>query len=519
MKKKAVSHRPSDTKARHHAKQQNKHGREPAADSAVPQPSDSGSAQGPLADAPAQAHVSGDMPEHECGIRAEAAVVSEDGAVQADNVASDLSGAPKADSADSAPAAGADESDSRSGDAADEKCETARPLAETAACGAAAPSAAPASDTGAEQSGTAADDATGSADSAAAGRSRGRFLKRMMALLTVMLLMFSGVAGWLVYHYAYLPPEEPGKIVEVVITPGMAFVPLARELEQKGVVRSADALCLLAKFHQAYGKLRTGRFEFSTGWTLPEVLNHLLSGKPRLDRVTIPEGLSIWNTAKRLEEAGFVKAEDFLAVVRDPDFLKKHGIPFDSAEGFLFPDTYVLMRPVEVNAAAARDMAELMVDTFWRRCSHLLPEDVRNNEEQLRYIVTLASIVEKETSVPKERARVAGVYANRLKRGMLLQADPTVIYGLGPSFAGALKRSHLADEDNPYNTYRHPGLPPGPICSFGLPCLEAAVSPEPHTFLFFVATGNGDSHVFSTTFQEHTRAVQAYRAARRAAKN
>jgi hypothetical protein len=130
----------------------------------------------------------------------------------------------------------------------------------------------------------------------------------------------------------------------------------------------------------------------------------------------------------------------------------------------------------------------------------------------LRRLIILASLVEKETGLPAERGTVAGVYANRLRRGMLLQCDPTIIYGIGPSFKGAIRRSQLEDASNPYNTYKHAGLPPGPICSPGLASLDAAFAPERHEYLFFVATGLDGGHSFSKTVSEHNRAVQLYRA-------
>lgn len=140
-----------------------------------------------------------------------------------------------------------------------------------------------------------------------------------------------------------------------------------------------------------------------------------------------------------------------------------------------------------------------------------VPADVE--PEALRRLVILASLVEKETGLPQERGRVAGVYANRMRLGMLLQCDPTIIYGVGESFTGSILRSQLADARNLYNTYQHPGLPPGPICSSGLSALQAAFTPEEHNYLYFVATGLSDgSHTFSRTLQEHNKAVQVYRA-------
>ena len=201
-------------------------------------------------------------------------------------------------------------------------------------------------------------------------------------------------------------------------------------------------------------------------------------------------------------------------VIRDPEFLHHWNIPFDSAEGFLFPETYLLPHPRELNMAAARTVADRLVEMFWKQADKLWPNG-RPAQSDLKRLVTLASIIEKETSVPSERTRVAGVYTNRLRRNMLLQADPTVIYGMGPEFKGRLLYKHLDDKKNPYNTYQNPGLPPGPICSFGSAALQAALAPEDHKFLYFVATGKGREHKFSKTLSEHNKAVQEYRATMR----
>ncbi len=209
-----------------------------------------------------------------------------------------------------------------------------------------------------------------------------------------------------------------------------------------------------------------------------------------------------------------VRYEDFKKLIFDPQFLRYWGIPGSSAEGFLYPDTYLIMRPLDLNAVTARQIVGKLIDTFWRRTALLWPEGKRPGPEhadEVRRIVILASIVEKETSVAAERSKIAGVYANRLNLGMLLQADPTTAYGIGEAFDGTLKRSQLDDPGNLYNTYKHLGLPPGPICSPGLACMRAAANPEQHNYLYFVAKGEGNTHVFSTDFEGHIQAVRAYR--------
>ena len=162
-----------------------------------------------------------------------------------------------------------------------------------------------------------------------------------------------------------------------------------------------------------------------------------------------------------------------------------------------------------------------MVDNFWRKTANVWPDGKKpgpSQTEQLKTWVILASIVEKETGIDAERARVAGVYQNRINKGMLLQADPTVIYGLGPNFDGNLRRRDLDDPNNLYNTYQRPGLTPGPICSFGAAALAAAVRPEAHNYLYFVAKFDGGEHVFSTNLNDHNKAVRQYLQNRRNAK-
>lgn len=351
-----------------------------------------------------------------------------------------------------------------------------------------------------------------------------RWLRWLLGLLFAVALACGG-AGWLAYDFLRSPGSDPTVTaphdVEVAVNPGSTFRTLTPELVRLGAVRDGDAFLLLLRWMNYRGvphALKPGRFRLNTGWTPQRVIDQLVNGSPLLDRVTIPEGLPWWEVGKRLEEARMVRFDDFAKVIRDPAFLRHWGIPFDSAEGFLFPDTYLIMRPLELNEATAKSVIGRLVDTFWRRTATLWPGGKRPGpagRDEVRRIVILASIVERETAVSAERPRVAGVYANRLRLGMLLQADPTTAYGLGERFDGSLRRRHLDDETNPYNTYKRPGLPPGPICSPGLACLRAAARPEEHKYLYFVARGDDGSHVFSVNLADHNKAVREYWAKKR----
>ena len=314
------------------------------------------------------------------------------------------------------------------------------------------------------------------------------------------------------------PPETPGQDVLIDIQPGASLGKIAELLEEKKVITSSFKFRLLARYKKVSTDLQAGRFRFNTGWLPQKVLDTLVSGQPVLSRITIPEGLTWWQTARLLADAGFASYEELAQVVQDKQFLLHYGIPFDTAEGFLMPDTYLLKTPDAEKPKDPRQAwkgAGRLVDNFWQKAAAVWPEGKKPSKEELRKFVTLASIVEKETAVPSERARVAGVYANRLEKGMLLQADPTVIYGKGESFKGTITKSMLNDANNAYNTYQKAGLPPGPICSFGISALKAAIAPEKHDFLYFVAVRDGGEHRFSKTLSEHNSAVQQYRKNRR----
>lgn len=350
-------------------------------------------------------------------------------------------------------------------------------------------------------------------------KKKGHALRNMLSFFLLILCC----AALYVWHDAQSflnsAPEAPGKSRIINIEPGMTLPKVADMLEKEGIITDSFRFRLLARYKEKSRSLQAGRFLVHTGWLPEKVLDMLVSGSAMLYKLTIREGLPWWDVAELVEKGGFCKASDFTSVIHDPEFLRHWGIPFASAEGFLFPETYLLPQPREMNKEAARAVANRLVEMFWHRADKLWPDKKRPSSAELKKFVILASIVERETGVAEERARVAGVYANRLKRGIILQADPTVIYGLGRSFKGPLRRKDLEDANNPYNTYQHPGLPPGPICSVGDLALKAAIEPEQHEYLYFVATGRDKGHKFSKTFEEHSIAVKEYRAATSKGKN
>ncbi len=330
-------------------------------------------------------------------------------------------------------------------------------------------------------------------------------MRYVILIVLLAVLAGAGAAGYHVWTFLTVPPEDPGHEVVVVIEPGQRFGDVADKLAEQGVVTDALLFRLYAKYTDLGGKVKAGEFALSTGLTPGKVLEVLTTSPGIQRKLFVPEGLTMRQTAKIVEEAGFGTAESFLRAARDKALLEKYAIPADTAEGFLFPETYLFTRRPGNDAAY---VVEAMLREFSRQIMNVWP--VKPLEGKSLYeAVTLASIVEKETGVPEERARVAGVFLNRLTKNMLLQTDPTVIYGLGETFDGNLRRAHLDDPGNPYNTYQHPGLPPGPVCSPGLGSLLAVAGPEIHDYYYFVATGEG-AHRFSKTLNDHINAVNRF---------
>jgi UPF0755 protein len=279
---------------------------------------------------------------------------------------------------------------------------------------------------------------------------------------------------------------------------------IAGQLQNAGVVRSRFAFRLL---HYAMPRktLKAGEYSFQRPASGLEVFDRIARGDVLVHTVVVPEGYNMFEIAAAIEAAGLGKQQDFLDVAtHDTALVHAFDPQARSLEGYLFPDTYQFTR-----AMTMREMAAAMVRRFQKESQTLgLHQDAHR-------LVTLASIVEKETADPDERAEVASVYANRLAKNMALAADPTVVYGaeLKGDYRGAIYQSDL-QSDSPYNTYKFAGLPPGPIANPGAASLRAAMQPDHTDYLFFVAAGDGSGrHHFSATFEQHERNVIAYRQA------
>jgi UPF0755 protein len=308
-------------------------------------------------------------------------------------------------------------------------------------------------------------------------------------------------------HLLLVAPAGTGAGQAAVrIAAGSDLRQIARTLADAGVVASPRAFVLAARIGGLDRRLHPGDYRLDPGMSLPSLLRALLEGRGRTAVVTVPEGWRVEQIAERLAASGVCEREAFLVAARNPELLSELAIPGPSAEGFLFPETYALPQPAdpaEVIRAMRRQFGKV-----WGELTAGAPPPA----PPLLATVTLASIVERETSAPGERPLVAAVFLNRLRLGMPLQADPTVIYGI-EGFDGNIRRRDLA-APNPYNTYVIRGLPPGPISNPGRDSLAAALAPASVDFLYFVARNDG-THQFSRSLAEHNRAVQLFQIAGR----
>jgi len=297
-------------------------------------------------------------------------------------------------------------------------------------------------------------------------------------------------------------PVTPPAPLTVIVESGRSFGSVAVELEEKGVVSNASALKVLVRFRGDAQRVQAGEYDFEEAATPQEVLDRLVTGDVRRYRFTVPEGLTVREIARKLEEEGFSNPAAFQRLAFSEELAKRFGFEGGTLEGYLFPETYSL--PAKISAES---LLETMVDEFRRRISNDVIEAGRRRGLTLHQLVTLASIIQKEAGNLEEMPLISAVFHNRLKRGMPLQADPTVIYGI-EDFDGNLTRKDLRTL-TPYNTYRIKGLPPGPIANPGEVALAAAAFPADTDYLYFVARGDG-THVFSRSLTEHNAMVRRY---------
>lgn len=323
------------------------------------------------------------------------------------------------------------------------------------------------------------------------------------------MLLVAAVAGGLAWYqtirWAEAPlsteaEHPPSKIV--VIPEGAAFQQVAGMLEEEQIIKSRSAFLWLGKSQDAERKIHPGEYELHAAMPPAEILSKLVASRVVLHAVTIPEGYTISQIAEVFAEQQIADKVELIRLAHDKSFLKTLGVSADSLEGYLYPDTYRFPRPTTPKA-----VLKTMVDQL----SHVLTVEWQGRAKELNLtmhqVLTLASVIEKETGSGDERPHIASVFHNRLKKKIPLQSDPTVIYGL-PNFDGNLHKKDLS-HPSPYNTYRWAGLPPGPIASPGAQSIHAALYPTETKDLYFVSKNDG-THQFSATLVEHNKAVEKY---------
>ncbi|MBL1148557.1 MAG: endolytic transglycosylase MltG [Pseudomonadota bacterium] len=310
--------------------------------------------------------------------------------------------------------------------------------------------------------------------------------------LFILAVIVAASAGLWSYHELHKPgPLDTDRVI--LIAPGASVPAIARQLKNDGIIRYDWVFLLGTRIKKADKQLRAGEYDILAHSSAAEVIDVLVSGKMHQNRLTIPEGLTSWQIIAMLNADETLTGE----------------IETVPKDGTLFPETYYFTRGTTRNDLIRRMQMQMskMLEEEWEKREDGLPY------KTLEEAVIMASIVEKETGIAGERARVAGVFLNRLKRGMPLQTDPTVIYALTDGGKKPMDRP-LYKKDlslaHPYNTYQIAGLPPGPICHPGYDSIVATLHPEKHNYLYFVADGSG-GHAFAATLKEHNRNVSAWR--------
>ncbi len=288
----------------------------------------------------------------------------------------------------------------------------------------------------------------------------------------------------------------------VNIQSGMSLGQVAEQLQEHELIAHDLWFRVVGKLTGADRKIQPGEYKFHAGLTPSEILSRLEEGKVYYYSVTIPEGYTIRQIAMVLSDKELVDQERFIQLTHDPIFIKSLGLDVPRLEGYLFPDTYFFPR-----SFPEEEIIQTFVHRLWKAFPPELLKRAKEVEMSVQEVLTLASVVEKETGLSRERSIVAGVFHNRLNQNIPLQSDPTVIYAI-KNFDGNIRKRDLSI-DSPYNTYRVLGLPPGPIANPGEAAIRAVLYPTPSDYVYFVSRNDG-SHQFSVTLAEHNRAVEKY---------
>jgi UPF0755 protein len=322
---------------------------------------------------------------------------------------------------------------------------------------------------------------------------------RRNGLFALVIVLFLAA---LLVTIASIPRKSDHTVISLVVKRGTKIGATASLLKDRDLIRSQYVFVLCALLLHK-GHVIAGEYELSKSMSIIEIARKMARGEKKVYTLCVVEGYNLFTVRDVIEKAGIMDGRAFLRLAREPEFLARLSIPSDSLEGYLFPDTYFFSRETDVD--------EFLKKIVQRTFKFLERDDLRLQMEKLGMnifdVLSLASIIEKEARQEQEKPLISAVFHNRLRLGMTLDADPTVIYGMA-SFGRDLTKSDLLT-DTPYNTYRQKGLPKGPICNPSKTSITAALFPEKTDVLYFVSMNNG-SHVFSRTMEEHNRYVSIY---------
>ncbi len=329
-----------------------------------------------------------------------------------------------------------------------------------------------------------------------------KFKSILLPLFAGVIIFTWAVAG-LFYYQATVSVGESTETVILIITPGATLKQISRDLKDLNLIKNASAFRLLANIRQKQTHIQVGEYQLNQSMLPIDILKSITSGKTVLHPITIPEGYRILEIAELLSKKISINKDEFIRESRNKDLIKNLKITSKSLEGYLFPETYHFSKHT-----SEKKIIQTMLNTFQQRMkTKKIQDQIQNSNMSLHEIITLASLIEKETGMNGERKHISSVFHNRLKRKMRLQTDPTVIYSI-ENFDGNIRKKDL-NIDSPYNTYRYNGLPPGPIANPGIKSIVAALNPIKTNHLYFVSKKDG-SHQFSSSLKEHNRAVQKY---------
>lgn len=330
-------------------------------------------------------------------------------------------------------------------------------------------------------------------------------MKKFLIILLLILLAIAALVGVDFYHKVYTPYKEYPGTISIEVKRGASVSAVGRLLHREKIISSYNYFRVYHRLFYKGAAVQSGEYLFDRPMTMGEVIEKLNQGKVVLHKVTIKEGLIVKEIAQVLEKRRGIKAGEFMRSARDIGLVHGFDTMADDLEGYLFPDTYHIRKDT-----TADEMVRMMVNKFKENFTNSMRWRAEELGLSVREVVTLASLIEKETAAREERFLISSVFHNRLKIGMPMGCDPTIIYALKRDniYRGKLGWKELK-YDSPYNTRLHKGLPPGPICSPGYASIEAALFPENTRYLYFVAK-DGRSHYFSKNLKEHNWAVRKF---------